>query len=175
MLDRQQGQQDLHMLLEPAGNAGARRQPAQQFSGYTAARAAQSSDGDLQPDLVLKQVSITYAAQAGVMDLLAGRAAMLATRRAGRIWLEPDQAAGVRQCRAGRELKAFPGKARERSIEHGGGVLVLLLGRTNNLTWISRRHLIPFPLIRDEPKKSQLALAFSIVASPRGVEPLLPP
>src|SRR5690606_39248725 len=89
-----------------------------------------------------------------VMDLLAGRAAMLATRRAGRIWLEPDQAAGVRQCRAGRELKAFPGKARERSIEHGGGVLVLLLGRTNNLTWISRRHLIPFPLIRDEPKKS---------------------
>src|SRR5690606_29585349 len=95
--------------------------------------------------------SITYAAQAGVMDLLAGRAAMLATRRAGRIWLEPDQAAGVRQCRAGRELKAFPGKARERSIEHGGGVLVLLLGRTNNLTWISRRHLIPFPLIRDEP------------------------
>jgi hypothetical protein len=76
---------------------------------------------------------------------------MPATGQTGGIRLERDQAARIRQLSEGRKLKAFPEMVGKRSIGHGGGVLVWLLGGTNNLTWISRRHLLQFPLIRDEP------------------------
>ncbi|MCK0155540.1 hypothetical protein MWU49_17680, partial [Alcanivorax sp. S6407] len=73
---------------------------------------------------------------------LAGLAAMLTPGRPVRVGNQLNQAVRISELSASGRQKAFPAKAGDRSIEHGGGVLVWLLGRTNNLTRITRRHLI---------------------------------
>eukprot|EP01093_Parvamoeba_rugata_P018657 TRINITY_DN8022_c2_g1_i1.p2 TRINITY_DN8022_c2_g1~~TRINITY_DN8022_c2_g1_i1.p2 ORF type:complete len:259 (+),score=-26.63 TRINITY_DN8022_c2_g1_i1:293-1069(+) len=134
LLERQQGQQCLHVLAQPVGQPGSRGQPGQRLTTDTAAGAAHPPHRHLQPDPVLEQIPVSDSPPRRVMDQGAGSPAAWTARRHLRVGDQVNQALGIGERNEPGRYKAFPARAGERSIAHGGSVLVWLLGRTNNLT-----------------------------------------
>ena len=139
LLDRQEGQQDLDVLAQPVGETRSGRQPGQGFPPDTAGDAPYPAYRHRQPDPVLEQVPVADAAYGGVMDQGAGAPAARATGGHLRIGNQVNLALGVGERNEPGGDKAFPAGPGERSIAHGGSVLVWLFGRTNNLTRITVR------------------------------------